>query len=239
MKNSEVIAHENISVRSDSHGDSVPLIEWAYGKIKEMIFQQKLVPGQKLIYKDLCKRLNISRTPIINALTRLEQEGYVVSESYRGFYVKPIDIQEISDHFGIREALEVYAIENALRRVKKEDMVRLKEKIDAHGAYMPAAYDKKKYFLDAAVHITIAEMTGNKGLVDLLTKNLEHVYLRIALSTSYPERMQPAVEEHRQLLELIENKDEKGCSELMRGHIQKGRDHVIASLSREESYLSL
>ena len=51
----------------------MPLIEWAYLKLKEMIFQQTVVSGQKLIYKDLCETLDISRTPIINALTRLEQ----------------------------------------------------------------------------------------------------------------------------------------------------------------------
>lgn len=218
--------------------ENIPLVEWAYDKLKEMIFQQFLAPGQKLIYKDLCEKLGISRTPVINALMRLEQEGYVVSETFRGFYVKPIDIQEISDHFGIREALEVYSIEQALIGCTDADLAILQEKIDAHANYMPPVYDKKKYSLDADVHLEIARMTGNKGLVDMLTHNLEHVYLRLALSTSYPERMGPAVQEHNELLMLMRNRDAAGCVALMREHIRKGRDHVIDSLNRKEAYRS-
>lgn len=231
-------AVDSNSANTNNSAENVPLVEWAYDKIKEMIFQQILAPGQKLIYKDLCEKLGISRTPIINALTRLEQEGYVVSESFRGFYIKPIDVQEISDHFGIREALEVYSIEQASIGCTDADLAILQKKIDAHADYMPSVYDKKKYSLDAEVHLEIARMTGNKGLVDMLTHNLEHVYLRLALSTSYPERMLPAVHEHNELLALMRNRDAAGCVALMREHIRKGRDHVIESLNRKEAYRS-
>ena len=226
----------NKSQSPEEHGGGKPLLEWAYSKIKEMIFQQKLAPGQRLIYKDLCQVLNISRTPIINALTKLEQEGYVKSESFRGFYVKPIDIQEISDHFGIREALEVYSVEQAIKNVKPGDLEELKDRIEQHHNYMPPFYDKNKLFLDAAVHIKIAEMTGNQGLVQLLTQNLEHVYLRLAMNNQKPNRMAPASKEHFGILKLMEAKDQAGGVALMREHIQKGRDHVIACLKWEETY---
>ena len=72
----------------------------------------------------------------------------------------------------------------------------------------------------------------------MLTHNLEHVYLRLALSTSYPERMLPAVNEHNELLALMRNRDAAGCLTLMREHIRKGRDHVIESLNRKEAYRS-
>ncbi len=224
---------------AEEHGANTPLFEIAYNRIKELIFQRKLAPGQRLIYKDLCQMLNTSRTPIINALTKLEEEGYVKSESFRGFYVKPIDIQEISDGFGVREALEAYAIEHALKRMQPADVEDLKLKIADHEAYMPPVYDKQKFYLDAAVHIRIAETTGNKGLVQLLTKNLEHVYLRLALHTHHPDRMAPAVQEHKELLQFIEAKDEAACIALMRRHIQRARDHVITSLEREETYQAL
>ena len=221
---------------AEEPGGGKPLLEWAYSKIKEMIFQQKLAPGQRLIYKDLCEVLNISRTPIINALTRLEQEGYVKSESFRGFYVKPIDLQEVSDHFGIREALEVYAVDQAIDNAQPDDLVELQEKIEQHHQYMPHSYDKKKLFLDAAVHIKIAEMTGNQGLVELLTKNLEYVYLRLAWNNQRPNRMTPAAKEHFAILKMMEAKDKAGGVALMREHIQLGRDHVIDSLKWEETY---
>ena len=108
-----------------------------------------------------------------------------------------------------------------------------------HKDYMPPVYDKTKFFLDAAVHIKIAEMTQNQGLIQLITQNLEHVYLRLALNTSYPERMKPAISEHQELLKLIKKGNVQSSINLMRQHIQKARDHLIASLSREETYRSL
>jgi len=217
----------------------MPLIEWAYLKLKEMIFQQTIVSGQKLIYKDLCEALNISRTPIINALTRLEQEGYVKSESFRGFYVKPIDTKEIVDKFGVREALEVYAIGIAIPKVNNDDMEILEQMIEEHRSYNPVAYDKKKLYLDSRVHLKIAKITGNDNLVEILKMNLEHIYLRLALNTSNPSRMHPAVEEHRELLQFIKNKDINNCIDLMQRHIRNGRDHVINSLNKGESYREL
>ena len=217
----------------------MPLIEWAYLKLKEMIFQQTVVSGQKLIYKDLCETLDISRTPIINALTRLEQEGYVKSESFRGFYVKPIDTKEIVDKFGVREALEVYAISVAIPKVNNEDLKILEQMTEEHRSYNPAAYDKKKLYFDSRIHLQIAKITGNENLVEILKMNLEHVYLRLALNTSNPSRMHPAVEEHRELLQFIKNKDIKNCIDLMQRHIRNGRDHVINSLNKGESYREL
>ncbi len=228
--------------KPSGHDDSIrkePLIDWAYHKIKELIFQQKLVPNQRLIYKDLCQILNVSRTPIINALNRLEQEGYVKSESFRGFYVQPVDIREISDHFGIREALEVYAVERAIHHSEPDDIAGLGAAIEAHRNYMPPFYDKKKFFLDAEVHIKIAVMSRNQGLVKILTKNLEHIYLRLALNTSYLDRMGAAVMEHLSLLELMKKENLQGATDLIRKHIRNSREHVIAGLTREESYQSL
>lgn len=217
----------------------IPLIDWAYLKLKEMIFHQIVVPGQKLIYKDLCEALGLSRTPIINALTRLEQEGYVKSESFRGFYVNHINVKEITDKFGVREALEVYAIKIAIPNLKIKDMDVLEQMIAEHGNYNPPAYDKKKLYLDSRIHLQIAKMTGNENLVEILKMNLEHVYLRLALNTSNPSRMAPAIKEHNELLEYIKNKEMENCINLMQDHIRRGRDHVINSLSKGESYWEL
>ncbi|MBW2031950.1 MAG: GntR family transcriptional regulator [Deltaproteobacteria bacterium] len=76
----------------ENHGQSITLIDEAYRKLKEMIFRQNVIPGQRLIAKDLSEMLKMSRTPIINALYLLEREGFIVSVPFRGFYVKPVDI---------------------------------------------------------------------------------------------------------------------------------------------------
>ncbi len=218
---------------------NIPLADRAYLQIKELIFRRALSPGQKIIYKDLCEKLEISRTPVINALTKLEQEGFVTSESYRGFYVKPIDIKEIADNFGVREALETYSLKGAIANINSQNLAELETRIVAHREYMPPIYDKKKLYLDAAVHIQLAEMSDNHVLVQMLTKNLEHVYLRLALNSSTTKRLTSAADEHSKLLQLIKERNVRECEALMSSHISNARDHIIDDLLNQESYLNL
>ena len=67
----------------------------AYHLIKEALFDRKLSPGLKIIYRDLEEMFGMSKTPIINALVRMEQEGLVVSHRNRGFYVRELKAREI------------------------------------------------------------------------------------------------------------------------------------------------
>jgi DNA-binding GntR family transcriptional regulator len=205
----------------------------AYQKIKQMVLHQRVAPGQRLVYKDLCEMLSMSRTPIINALNRLEQENFVASEAFRGFYVKPIDVQEAWDLFGVREALEAYAVEEAIRRAGPVDFEALRQKVEDHATYMPLNYNRKKLLMDAEIHIQIAAMAKNKVLETQMRMNLEHVYLRFRLDQMMPDRMVSAADEHSHLLDKMKRKDLLGSVEIIRRHVQKARDFIISCLSTD------
>ena len=211
------------------------LIYDAYKKIKKMIFDQELSPGQKLIYKDLGEMLGMSRTPIINALIRLEQEGFVASESFRGFYVRPIDLKEVWDAFGVREALEVYAVEQAIKLGDIKDISILEEKLREHEQYAPHYYTQKKFLLDSKFHLCIASIGKNRVLKYLLKRNFEHIFLRARLDSYDPQRMISSAREHRMLLERMKKKDIVGSIMILRHHIQTAREHVINCLSNKDS----
>lgn len=206
----------------------------AFFKIKQLILNQELIPGQKLIYDDLTQRLKMSRTPIINALNRLEQLGLVVSESRRGFTVKPMDTAEARETFDFREAIEVYAVEQLILKANGRDMGALEEKLSEYENYQPHYYDRKKIFLDAAFHLKIAEMTHNRVLKWHLKLDLQHIYLRANLNNYSLEREKAATREHRLLLEMINNKDVPGAVELMRTHIRSDKKSTIACLSETD-----
>ncbi len=224
------------SVEKTSHSNKTKtLIEEAYRKIKQMIFEQKLVPGQRLVYQDLGDLLHMSRTPVIVSLNRLEQDGFVAYETFRGFYIKPIDPQEVWDAFGVREALETYAVEQAIKLGNVKDRKILEEKLQAHKAYKPHYYTRNKFLLDSEFHIQIAVMAKNRVLKLLLRRNFEHVYLRARLENYDPRRMTTSVEEHSRLIEKMKKKDVIGSIEVIRNHVQSARDHVLRCLSDEGS----
>lgn len=217
-----------------NRSESITLIDEAYRKLKEMIFRQNVIPGQRLIAKDLSDMFHMSRTPIINALYLLEREGFIVSIPFRGFSVKPVDIKETIEIFEVREALEVQSVQLAIERMEQGDIEKLEEAAARHREYMPPYYDRQKVALGTYFHIRIAKMSKNKKLEKLLTTNLEHEYLRYRLESADPGRMRPAVEEHYQLLEKIRKKDKRGSVKLIRLHVQRSRDHIIHLLEQEK-----
>ena len=219
-------------LENNNHGNT--LIDEAYRRIKQMIFEQRLAPGQKLVYEDLGKLLHMSRTPVINALNRLEQDGFVASETFRGFYVKPIDLQEVWDAFGVREALEAFAVEQAIKLGNGSDMSLLEEKLRDHEAYTPHYYTRKKFLVDSEFHLQIAAMAKNDVLRYLLKRNFVHIFLRARLDNYDLTRMAASAQEHHRLVERMKKKDIMGSIDILRSHIQKGRDHVIRCLSHDE-----
>jgi len=209
------------------------LIEEAYRSIKQMILEQRFAPGQRLGNKDLCEVLKMSGTPVINALNRLVQDGFLDFESFRGFYVKPIDLQEIWDTFGVREAFEVHAVEQAIKLAGPDDYALLDEKRQEHREYVPHNYTRQKFLLDMAFHLQIAAMTKNAVLRWLLNRNLEHVLLRARLDNYDRARMNSSAEEHERLVRLMKKKDIIRSVEVIRSHVHRARDHVIMCLSDE------
>lgn len=214
--------------------DAISLIDEAYRTLKRLMLQQKLHPGQKLLYRELIQLLGMSKTPIVNALNRLAQEGFVTAEPNVGYAVKPIDKQEIFDSFEVREALEVKAIRQALNKGTPEQMAVMEEKLGIFERYLPPRYDKKKQMLDCDFHLQIAEMSGNDVLKYLLKRNFEHIILRTKLDHYDPGRMEGAARDHRFLLASIKKKDVAGCVERIENHIRRSRDCTIRCMSEEE-----
>jgi len=211
------------------------LIEDAHQKIKEMIFEHRLIPGQKLNYNQLSKACAMSTTPIINALYRLEYEGFVVSRPFRGFYVKKIGLQEAWDLFGAREALETYMVEQVIMFAEPDEMSILEEKFAAHAAYQPRLYDRQRFRLDSDFHLQLAYMSHNQVLTRQLATIFEHFYIRFKFDTMDLERMQSSVDEHRQIIDRIKRKDITGSRNAMHNHIQNARNHIIKTMDLEET----
>jgi DNA-binding GntR family transcriptional regulator len=213
--------------------DKRVLTDEAYQRIKELILDQKLAPGQKLTYGDLGKRLDMSPTPIINALYRMEHEGFVSSVPFKGFYVRKIGLQEAWELFGVREALETYIVEQVILVAQPGDLDLLEQKFAAHAAYRPDVYDRRRFMLDSEFHIQLARLSRNEALVQQLLTTFEHFYIRFRFSRMSLDRLQSSVDEHRQLIDRIRRKDINGSRDAIRNHVHNARNHIIQILSDE------
>lgn len=200
----------------------------AYRDIRNLLFQRKLPPGQKIIYRDLEETLGMSKTPIICALARLEQEGLVVSHQNRGFYVRELGAKEVQQMYDLRVRLEDIAIDYALENGPPKNIGRLERAHDAYLAYKPAVYDAKLFKLDSEFHAAIAALGKNEFLV----KMLEQFYLtgwvsvNVVVFTPFIDRFRA---DHRDLFRAIKKGDRKSAKAILRRHLETAQESVAAS----------
>ena len=194
----------------------------AYEAIRELIRSKKLVPGQKIIYRDLEEKLGMSKTPIINGLTRLEEEGLVVSKKNRGFYIKEESSLEAGQIFDLREKLEEISLEFAIANYNAEELKLLRKKMIAYHKYVTPIYDRKKLELDTDFHKQIAEMGGNQYFAEMIGRFYENVFFKLNLSYFLP-YVKEFSEEHEKLYEAIKARKLKEAKKVIRQHMRAGK----------------
>ncbi|MDO8630206.1 MAG: GntR family transcriptional regulator, partial [Phycisphaerales bacterium] len=159
-------------------GDEPSLNTVVYKTIKNRILHSLLRPGNKLGHQELAESLGVSRTPVREALERLQQEGFVVRRPRRGYFVAEIEAGEARDLYEIREALETYALRRAavvgLTRAKVRELDAILKK------YAELVRDnvmRQRLVVDRDFHLALGAIPGNR----VLSNSLEAVYERIVL----------------------------------------------------------
>lgn len=189
----------------------------AYNKLKNLIFSGVLSPGHKIIYRDLEERLNMSKTPIINALMMLERDNLVVSERNRGFYIRVIKRKEAEQIYELRQALEDIAIESAIKNHEENDLKELKKKLDTYNQYESDVYNQKRWALDSAFHLQIANMGKNPFFTKMLEQFYENIYFMLQIVV-----LSPIVDyfkrDHDLLYDAIKNHNSEEAKKIARNH---------------------
>ena len=212
-------------------------VDIAYKKIKEMMYHHEIVPGQKLLYQELAKKLNMSNTPIIQALNRLQVMNIVYSEHNRGFYVGNADPIEVDELFTAREALETFLIPEVIKNLTSDKVRELERAIDEHveAASVPE-YRRLLMIKDTNFHLQIIKIAENNVIYELSKMIFERIYLKYRPEYMREERLKEAAKEHRAILQALKARDLREARNLVRRHIRNGRDHIAGSLWEGREY---
>jgi len=206
-----------------------------YDEIRNRITSNRLRPGVKLTHEELAGTLNVSRTPVREALERLHQEGFVSKLPLRGFYVAEIDEDEVRELFEMREALELYALRHAMARgIKASDLKRLdlftanyKKTLQQEDA-MP-----ERMSADREWHLTLASCAANQTLLRTLRSIFERLALKFR-SDGFPvSRSEEALREHEAMMDALRASDLATAEKLLAGHIQSARQRIVNHLKRQ------
>jgi DNA-binding GntR family transcriptional regulator len=201
----------------------------AYNAIKELVAGHKLSPGQKLIYRDLEEALGMSKTPIINGLMRLEQEGLVVSKRNRGFFMREVSADEAEQIYDLREELEEISIGYAIKNHDNDNLNILEEKLNHYNDYSASIYDRKRLELDTEFHMQIARMGKNDFFTSMIKQFYENIYfsLNVVYLTSYIDNFK---EEHELIFNAVKEGNLTEAKRVLRLHTRAARKLLVAAL---------
>ena len=208
-------------------------IEHIYDQIKIMMYNQELVPGQKLVLRELAHHLKISTTPLLQTLHRLENARLVRYEQNKGFFVAEISVTETRELFQVREALEVYLVPFIIEKITEESIDKIRESFRVHRDSTKPNYRRKLLLTDASFHLTIAKTSGNQIFADLLKTTMERIYLKYRPEYLWEERADKVLKQHRELLDAFKKKDVELAKKITSEHIQSGMNNMISTLMSE------
>ena len=208
----------------------------AYKLIKDMMYYKELSPGQSIVYSDLSEKLNMSTTPIIQALSRLEDNDIVTYKPNKGYSVGLLNESEIRELYGAREALEIYILEDVLKNATPSKINKIRKKFREYKNVQELRF---LLVIDSQFHLSISELSGHKLINKMLNNLLEQQCIKFRLEYLTEGRLIDVVKEHRAILSAIEQKDLEKAIDMVKKHNKNTVNSILASAYRKEPSVAL
>jgi len=207
-----------------------PLREAVCETLRDAIRKGILEPGERLMEVQLAEELGISRTPVREAIRKLEQEGYVIMMPRRGTYVADISAGDIKEIFEIRSALESLAAGLAARRIEPDELETLQNLLLEIEGYIAKNDIEKIVETDIKFHGLLYQVSRNDRLVNIISNLKEQLARFRTLSMSYPGRLQETLEEHSEMVEAIANGDASAARDAAEHHMERAEKTLLMAL---------
>ena len=213
----------------------LPLRDLVFNTLRQAILKGELKPGERLMEIQLAEKLGVSRTPIREAIRKLELEGLVIMIPRRGAEVARISQRSLQDVLEVRGALEELATDLACQRITDEELQKLQD-AENHFKEVVAAGASEMEIAEAdeAYHDIIYAASGNTKLVQMINNLREQMY-RYRLEYIKDEAKRGTlIDEHERILEAIKLRDIIRAKALMKEHIDNQEITVTKNLEEEE-----
>ena len=204
------------------------LTQMVYRKIKEMMLNYEIVPGQRLIFSDLAKRMGVSRTPVNNALGILANEGFLDLIPHQGYSVHQITKDEAESLYEIREIIELGALGKAIRALTPEKLGELEEKKRLYENAVVDQVSRGRFTLDQEFHACLVQMSDNLYLADYFREVYQRIFLRHRIEGLRADRAQKVVSEHDEIFEAVSLRDIEWAKESIKSHIKAGKEYIFS-----------
>jgi GntR family transcriptional regulator, rspAB operon transcriptional repressor len=192
-----------------------------YQTLREAILSLAYRPGEILRKPDICEALGVSRSPVADAVARLQAEGLVDVVPQAGTFVARFSMQEIREGAFLREAIEVAAIERVAAIITDDQLQRLRRNLTVQAALVADADIPGFYAMDAAMHELLLSFTGFPRLAQVSETAWLHVNRARQLILPVPGRIQATLAEHQAILAALEARDPAAAREAVQAHLRQ------------------
>ncbi len=213
----------------------LPLRDVVFKTLRQEILTGKLKPGERLMEIQLANKLGVSRTPIREAIRKLELDGLVIMIPRRGAEVAQITLKDLKDVMEVRCALDVLAIELACERMERDERNKLYQACENFREAVKTKDTRKLAEADVAFHDAIVLSTGNTRLIQLVSNLSEQMYryrFEYLKDATSHEMLQ---QEHMEMYQSILKKDKAAAASVVRKHINNQEEAIIKQLQLEKS----
>ena len=210
--------------------ESRPIREIAYEVLKHAIVTGEIPAGERIVETDYAERLHISRTPLREALRKLERDGLVEYVLRRGVVVRAFTIEDVDEIYTIRNALEMLTLPAIIERATPEDIASLRAKLHEMDKVMAMDDIEKLSPMARAFHSAITHISGKNRILRVIESQDEFINRFSAMAIRQEDRRVQAHEEHHKLVDYIEQRDLEHLEELTRKHIELSKENCLAAL---------
>lgn len=208
----------------------LPLRDVVFNTLRQAILTGELQPGERLMELHLADKLGVSRTPIREAIRKLELEGLVIMIPRRGAEVAQITEKSMKDVLEVRRALDALCAELACERITEQELKALKEACTAFEQAIKTGNIQKIAQADVALHDIIVQATGNQRLIQLVNNLAEQMYRYRFEYIKDASQHQNLAEEHRIIYESIRNKDKETAAQAAKTHIDNQERAIMRQI---------
>lgn len=198
-----------------------------YDKLKRAVVHGELKPSSRIVETRVAEALGISRTPVREAIHKLEREGFIRQDPRGGFFVVGLTRADIEETFGIRSVLESYAARLAALKHRPEDLTPLERKLEEYQAHMDRGDLASLPRINTEFHDLLYGLSRSLRLVRMISDLRDQIYRFRKAILSVEEMARTSNHDHREMLALIRKRDGEGVERIVRVHILKGQEAVV------------
>ena len=215
--------------------ESRPIREIAYEVLKHAIITGEIPAGERIVETDYAERLHISRTPLREALRKLERDGLVECVMRRGVVVRAFTLADVDEIYTIRNALEMLTLPAIIEKATPADIASLRGKLHAMDALMEAGDIEQLSPLTRAFHSQLTAICAQKRILRVIDGQDEYIRRFSAMAIRQEDRLAAAHQEHYALVDLVEKRDLEGLRKLMYQHIERSKENCLAALKAQQA----